>query len=100
MANVMPVANFRFYAGLNDSLPPERRFTEFADSFLDAATVKDRIESFGVPHTQVDLILVNGQSVDFAYRVREGDRISVYPVFQAFDIAGVTRLRPQPLRNG
>jgi uncharacterized protein with PIN domain len=92
-------ARFRFYAELNDFLPPERRFTEFSHTFLDAATVKDRIESFGVPHTEVDLILVNGQSVDFAYRVREGDRISVYPVFEALDIAGLSRLRPEPLRD-
>jgi hypothetical protein len=55
----MPVANFRFYAELNDFLLPERRFTEFAYGFLDVATVKDRLESFGVPHTEVDLILVN-----------------------------------------
>jgi uncharacterized protein with PIN domain len=95
----MPVANFRFYAELNDFLPPERRFTEFAYGFANAASVKDRIESFGVPHTEVDLILVNGQSVDFAYRVRDGDRISVYPVFEALDIAGLTRLRPEPLRD-
>jgi len=86
----MPVANFRFYAELNDFLLPERRFTEFAYGFLDVATVKDRIESFGVPHTEVDLILVNGQSVDFACRLQDGDRISVYPVFEAFDIAGLT----------
>jgi hypothetical protein len=79
---VVPVANFRFYAELNDFLAPERRFTEFAYAFLDVTTVKDRIESFGVPHTEVDLILVNGQSVDFAYRVQDGDRISVYPVFE------------------
>jgi uncharacterized protein with PIN domain len=95
----MPVANFRFYAELNDFLLPERRFTEFAYGFLDVATVKDRIESFGVPHTEVDLILVNGQSVDFACRLQDGDRISVYPVFEAFDIAGLTRLRPEPLRD-
>jgi hypothetical protein len=95
----MPVANFRFYVELNDFLLPEHRFTEFAYGFLDVATVKDRIESFGVPHTEVDLILVNGQSVDFAYRVQDGDRISVYPVFEAFDIAGLSRLRPEPLRD-
>jgi uncharacterized protein len=95
----MPVASFRFYAELNDFLPPERRSTEFAYSFLDVATVKDRIESFGVPHTEVDLILANGQSVDFAYRVRDRDRVSVYPVFETFDIAGLTRLRPEPLRD-
>jgi len=95
----MPVAHFRFYAELNDFLPPERQFSEFAYRFLDAAPVKDRIESFGVPHVELDLILVNGQSVDFAYRVQDGDRISIYPVFEAFDIAGLTRLRPEPLRD-
>ncbi|HEY1338525.1 MAG TPA: Mut7-C RNAse domain-containing protein [Bryobacteraceae bacterium] len=95
----MAEAIFRFYAELNDFLPPERRFTDFPHQFLDIATVKDRIESFGVPHTEVDLILVNGESVDFQYRVRDGDRISVYPVFEGVDIAGVTRLRPEPLRD-
>src|SRR5215471_14627475 len=81
--DVMSVANFRFYAELNDFLARERRFTEFAYRFLDVATVKDRIESFGVPHTEVDLILVNGSSVDFSYRIHDGDRISVYPMFEA-----------------
>ena len=95
----MAEARFRFYAELNDFLPPERRFVEFPYQFLDVATVKDRIESLGVPHTEVDLILVNGQTVDFAYRVQDGDRVSVYPVFEAFDIAGLTRLRPEPLRE-
>ncbi len=95
----MLVAHFRFYAELNDFLPPERRFAEFAYDFLDVAAVKDRIESFGVPHTEVDLILANSEPVDFAYRVRDGDRISVYPVFEAFDIGGLSRLRPEPLRD-
>ncbi len=94
----MGEAHYRFYAELNDFLPPERRFTAFADAFLDISTVKDRMESFGVPHTEVDLILVNGEAVDFTYRVRDGDRISVYPVFEAFDIAAAARLRPEPLR--
>jgi hypothetical protein len=95
----MPVARFRFYAELNDFLSLDRRFAEFEYDFLDIATVKDRIESFGVPHVEVDLILVNGQSVDFSHRVQDGDRISIYAVFEAFDIAGLTRLRPEPLRD-
>ncbi len=95
----MALARFRFYAELNDFLPPERRFQEFGYEFLDIATVKDRIESFGVPHTEVDLILVNGRPVDFAYRVADGDRVSVFPVFESFDIAGLERLRPEPLRE-
>ncbi len=95
----MAEAFFRFYAELNDFLAPERRFAQFAYRFLDIATVKDRIESFGVPHTEVDLILVNGEPVDFSYRVQDGDRVSVYPVFEAFDIAAIGRLRPAPLRE-
>src|SRR5689334_22319828 len=95
----MAEARFRFYAELNDFLPVEHRFQELAHRFLDGATVKDRIESFGVPHTEVDLILANGKSVAFDYRVQDGDLVSVYPVFEAFDIAGLNRLRPEPLRD-
>ena len=95
----MAEARIRFYAELNDFLPPELRYLEISHHFLDVATVKDRIESFGVPHTEVDLILVNGAPVDFGYRIGDGDRVSVYPVFEAFDIAGLTRLRPEPLRE-
>lgn len=61
--------------------------------------MKDLVEGLGVPHTEIDLILVNGRSVDFDYRVASGDRISVYPMFEAFDISGLTYLRPEPLRE-
>ncbi len=95
----MARAQFRFYAELNDFLPPERRAIAFTHEFIDAATVKDMVESFGVPHTEVDLILANGGPVDFAYVVGDGDCISVYPVFEALDIAPLARLRPEPLRE-
>lgn len=52
-----------------------------------------------MPHTEVDLILVNGDSVEFDYRLQPGDRVSVYPVFESLDISPVTRLRPRPLRD-
>src|SRR5262249_11501077 len=90
---------FRFYAELNDFLPPDLRFREFPHSFPEGATVKDRIESLGPPHPEVDLILVNGESVDFSRRLRDGDRVSVYPVFEACASAGLNRLRPEPLRD-
>jgi uncharacterized protein with PIN domain len=92
-------ARFRFYAELNDFLPPERRAACFEHRFIDRATVKDMIESFGVPHTEVDLILANGTSVDFSYIVQAEDLISVYPVFEALDITPVLRVRPAPLRD-
>jgi uncharacterized protein with PIN domain len=95
----MPVAQFRFYEELNDFLAPDRHKCEFVASFARAATVKNAIEALGVPHTEVELILVNGRSVDFTYRMQEGDRVSVYPMFEAFDIEPLLRVRPQPLRD-
>lgn len=89
----------RFYEELNDLLPEHMRKRDFEWEFPGKRSVKDLIESFGVPHTEVDLILVNGESVDFSYIVNDGDRISVYPVFEGFSIQDVTRLRPKPLRN-
>ncbi len=95
----MKQAEVRFYAELNDFLPPHRRGRMTAYAFEVSGSVKDMIEALGVPHTEVDLILVNGESEDFSYRVRAGDRISVYPVFEAMDISPLVRLRPQPLRE-
>ena len=92
-------AGFRFYAELNDFLPPGRKQVAFTHHFKGRVSIKDMIESLGVPHTEVDLILINGASVDFSYLVRDGDRISVYPVFESFDITPLVHLRPKPLRD-
>jgi len=89
----------RFYEELNDFLKPARRKQDIQTFFPERRSVKSLIESFGVPHVEVDLILVNGESVDFSYIVSDGDRISVYPVFEALDIGSATRLRPAPLRD-
>ena len=37
--------------------------------------------------------------VDFSYRIQDGDKISVYPVFESIDIPSLVRLRPVPLRE-
>ena len=92
----------RFYEELNDFLPTKWKKTEFAHTISGSrgsCSVKTVIESLGVPHTEIDLILVNHESVDFSYCVQPHDRISVYPVFEAFDIQAVTHLRPKPLRE-
>ena len=95
----MSVVRFRFYEELNDFLPQDRKKREFAITFRSQNSIKDMIESVGVPHTEIDLILVNGKSVDFSYIVQPDDQISVYPVFESLDISNVTRLRPEPLRR-
>jgi hypothetical protein len=73
----MAVAVFRFFEELNDFLAPARRRREFELACAEAATVKNAIESVGVPHTEVELILVDGESVDFSYRVRVGDETRI-----------------------
>jgi len=88
----------RFYEELNDFLPPGQRKIPFKHHFRQPGSIKDMVEALGVPHTEIDLILVNGQSVDFDYLVQDGDLISVYPMFESFDITPITRLRPAPLR--
>ncbi len=95
----MPQATFRFYAELNDFLPRAYQRADFIHSFDGHETVKHLIESLGVPHTEVDLILVNGNSVGFECRVEEGDRVSVYPVFESMDIKTLSQVRPEPLRE-
>jgi uncharacterized protein with PIN domain len=95
----MPVAYFRFYEELNDFLPPDRRKKAFAYTFNGPTSVKHAIEAIGVPHPEVDLILAEGRSVDFGYRLVHKDRVTVYPVFESFDISPVVRLRPEPLRR-
>ena len=92
-------AEFRFYEELNDFLPRERRGASFAYSVAGTRSVKDAIEAIGVPHTEIDLILVDGQSVGFERVLRGGERIAVYPVFERLDIAPLQHLRPRPLRE-
>ena len=92
-------ASVRFYAELNDHLAPDRRYRTLEKEFFVPASVKEVIESFGIPHTEVELVLVNGESSDFSRLVRAGDRVALYPVFESLDITPELRVRPQPLRE-
>lgn len=94
----MNTAWFRFYEELNDFLPPARKKQSFPFSFRGNPAIKDIIDSLGVPHAEIDLIQVNGLSVDFKYKLKNNERVSVYPVFETLDISGLIHLRPQPLR--
>jgi uncharacterized protein with PIN domain len=89
----------RAYAELNDFLAPESRGLTVRRPFRSHQTVKDVLEAMGIPHTEVDLILVNGSPQGFSYRPSVGDRIAAYPMFEALDIGSTARLRPAPLRD-
>lgn len=94
----MVTATFRFYEELNAFLAPDRRGREFACRCARAATTKHMIEALGVPHTEVELVLLNGESVGFSELLHDGDRVAVYPKFEALDVTPLLRVREQPLR--
>ncbi len=92
-------ATIRCYAELNDFLPRGRRQVAFEHAWDGRVSVKDLLEGLGVPHGEVDMLLVNGESVGFDRVAEDGDRVAAYPVFEAFDIASETKVRPEPLRQ-
>lgn len=97
-ARVPRSIRIRFYAELNDFLPGGKRQVAFEHEFSGTPSVLDTIEAIGVPHTEIDVILVDDRSVAFSHRLSGGERVAVYPVFERFDVAPLIHLRPGPLR--
>lgn len=92
-------AYFRFYEELNEHLPECVRRKSFVHHFKGRPSVKNTIQAIGVPHGEIDLILVNGEPVTFNYQLQGEEKISVYPVFESIDISPLSHLRPEPLRE-
>jgi uncharacterized protein len=84
----------RFYGELNDFLPTAHRQATLVCGLENCASVKDLVEALGVPHPEIDLLVVNGRTVDFACGVRDGDRVAAYPPFRALEPDAGARLGP------
>jgi uncharacterized protein with PIN domain len=95
----VPRISIRCYAELNDFLRETMRYSLSSLVLPENARIRDLLQTIGIPLQAVDLILVNGQSVDQSYIPKDGDRISLYPVFESFDISSVTKVREHPLRR-
>jgi len=93
----MNSVSIRFYGELNDFLTDDKKHVAFDHYFYGQRSVKDLIESLGVPHPEVDLILIDGESADFSRKLLGGERVSVYPLFNSLDVSDLTRVRPAPL---
>jgi uncharacterized protein with PIN domain len=96
---LMKRAYLRFYEELNDYLPTDKQKRSFLCCYEGEATVAALLAAAGVPLSDIDLILINDESVDPAHVVRNGDRMSCYPVFECFDIQGTAKVRKEPLRR-
>jgi len=95
----MLTAKFRFYAELNDFLPRVNRMKDINVDFRGHESVKHLIESLGVPHTEVDVILVNGSSVDFSTHLDDRDLVEIYPVSNLLINLPLVHLQPDPLNE-
>lgn len=90
----MDYVSIQCYADLSDFLPPSRRNTAFAVPWVERESIKNLIESQGVPHTEVEALLANGTPCDFSYLVQPGDQIAAYPASAVPEHARAVPLRP------
>ncbi len=60
-------------------------------------SIKDLLESLGIPHVEISCLEVNGRQVSFAHIVEPGDRIAARPLSPPVDVTVATELRPVPL---
>lgn len=85
-AAIMVTATFRFYQELDGFLPRERRGRTFASACARQATTKHMIEALGVPHTEVEMVLVNGEESGFERVLRDGDHVAVYARYELLEV--------------
>jgi uncharacterized protein with PIN domain len=89
----------RFYEELNDFLPLNKRKRCFAYLSEGNIRVEKLLQVFKVPPDLVEIVLVNGESVEFSHPLKNGDSVSIYPVFESLDVGPLVRVRKKPLRK-
>jgi hypothetical protein len=81
----------RVYGYLNGFLPPVRRGSRFRQVLGTHWSVQDALAVVGVPHSRVDVVVVNGTPVDFSYVLEDGDKVALYPAFRSIDLGDIVR---------
>ena len=70
----------RFHGDLNVFLRSRAVDAVVERRLAEKTSIKDIIESCGVPHPEVDLILVDEQTVGFDYTLANDAKVEVFPV--------------------
>ncbi len=93
-------AVFEFHGDLTTLLRPRwRNVHPIVQPVTRRASVKDVIESFGIPHTEIDRITCDNTEVDFSFPVNYGQRFNIYQVLPPWNVFQPTKLRPDPLKR-
>lgn len=95
----MITIHVRLYEELNQVLLDTERKKTVARRLFPGAKLDDLLDVMGLRQREIDLVLVNSQSVDFEYLLQDQDMVSLYPEFESLDIHSVSALPERPLRN-
>lgn len=88
---------FLFHGDLPAFVRPMRGARRVVRQLRAKTSVKDAIEACGVPHPEVDLILVAGKPADFSYQLATDVMIEVFPVTSALELFPGQRLQQRGL---
>jgi hypothetical protein len=89
----------KFHDDLTFFLKSKTRNGIIDRNLVEKTSVKDVIESCGIPHPEVDLILVNNKPVDFSHPIVKDADIDVYPVQSRYLLFTETRLQVRSINR-
>ena len=96
----MATATFKFHDYLQQLLKRElRTVSPLLHHFDRRASIKDVIESLGIPHPVIGTLTVNGLEVGFDYILLDHDRVEATSLTPPVDPFITTILRPQALEK-
>jgi uncharacterized protein with PIN domain len=94
----MTAVTFTFHSNLKNLLKKEAGLrTSFQHHFERRASIKDVVESLGVPHPLIGRLTVNGCEVNFQYILHDKDTVQVRPLTPRVNPLVPDILRPIPL---
>lgn len=91
-------ATYRFHGDLAGLL--RRRWREPQPIVLAVTrrtSIKDQVEAFGLPHTEIGRLCCDGRDIDFSHLVRDHQSFDILPVTAPWDLSRPTLLRPDRL---
>jgi hypothetical protein len=77
--------SLRFYGDLSFFLKRSESGGQVVRRLREKTSIKDVIESCGVPHPEVDLILCDGVPREFGFHLDRDTEVAVYPVSSSLD---------------
>ena len=88
-----------FQGEVNDLLGRQQAETLYRIPLRRRTSIKDLVESLGLPHTEVGHLEADGSPIGWDHRPGPGERIRVAPLQQPVDVRCWSRLHPHPLEQ-